>query len=99
MDALSALGPVGILAGKLFGDVFIEASPLLLRGPRGGGGAILECVSLGAYEDRGGLENEGDTLAPIAACGTLGGGRGRGAGPRGGDFAPPAGANGAVGGP
>lgn len=81
MDVLSALGPVGILAGKLFGDVLIEVSPLLLRGPKAGGGAVLEDVSLGAYEGRGVLENDGDTLVLMAACGAVGGGRGRGAGP------------------
>lgn len=70
-----------MLAGKLFGDVFIDASPLLLRGPKGGGGAVLEDASLGAYEGSGALENEGETLALRAACGAVGGGRDRGAGP------------------
>jgi len=98
MDVLSALGPVGMLAGKLFGDVLMEASPLPLRGPKGGGGAVLEDVSLGAYEGSGVLENDGDTLALMAACGAVGGGRGRGAGPWGGDLAGPAGADGADGG-
>lgn len=70
-----------MLTGKLFGDVLVEASPLPLRGPRGGGGAVLEGASLGAYEGSGARENEGDTLARMAACGAVGGGRGLGAGP------------------
>lgn len=98
MDVLSALGPVGMLAGRLFGDVFIEASPLLLRGPKGGGGAVLRGASLEAYDGRGALENEGETLALRAACGAVGGGRGRGADPCGGDLAGPDGADGADGG-
>ena len=93
IGVLSALGPVGILAGKLFGDVLLEASPLPLRGPSGGGSIALEDVSLEAYKGSGALENDGDTLALRAACGAIGGGRGLGAGPCGGDFA---GAEGAV---
>lgn len=40
MGALSALGPVGMLAGKLFGEVLIEAGPPLpTREPMLGGSA------------------------------------------------------------
>lgn len=46
IGVLSAFGPVGILAGKLFGDVLEEASPLPLRGPNGGGGTVLAGKSL-----------------------------------------------------
>jgi hypothetical protein len=70
-----------MLAGKLLGDVLMEASPLLLRGPNGGGGAALEDRSLEGYEGSGTLEKDGDTLALRAACGAVGGGRGLGAGP------------------
>lgn len=89
------MGPVGILAGKLFGEVFIEASPLPLRGPCGGGGTALEDISRETYGGRGALEKDGETLDLSAACGAVGGGRGLGAGPCGGDFA---GAEGAEGG-
>ena len=98
IGVLSAFGPVGMLAGKLFGDVLFEASPLPLRGPSGGGGgggSALEDVSLEEYKGSGALENDGDTLALRAACGAVGGCRGLVAGPCGGDFA---GAEGAVGG-
>lgn len=37
-----------MLAGKLFGDVLAAGSPPTLRGPDGGGGTVLEFVSLGA---------------------------------------------------
>jgi hypothetical protein len=47
IGVLSALGPVGMLAGRFFGDVLIEASPLPLRGPDGGGGTVLDDTSLG----------------------------------------------------
>lgn len=56
-----------MLAGKLFGDVLIEASPLPLRGPNGGGGIAPEDASLGVYEESGVLENGGETLALRAA--------------------------------
>lgn len=72
----------------------MDASPLPLLGPDGGGGAVLTFVSRGTYEGRGVLENDGETLALRAACGAVGGGRGRGAGPCGGDFARADGADG-----
>lgn len=81
IGVLSALGPVGMFAGKLFGEVLIEASPLVLRGPNGGGGIVPTEASLEAWNGSGVLENEGDTLALKAACGAEGGGRDRGAGP------------------
>jgi hypothetical protein len=47
MVVLSALGPVGMLAGKLLGEVIMdEETPLPLRGPKGGGATLGE-VSLG----------------------------------------------------
>jgi len=81
IGVLSALGPVGMFAGRLFGEVLIEASLLLLRGPNGGGGTAPAEASLGAWKGRGVLENDGETLALKAACGAEGGRRGRGAGP------------------
>lgn len=72
----------------------MAASPLPLLGPRGGGATALGFVSLGAYEGRGALVNDGETLALRAACGAVGGGRGRDAGPCGGDFARAEGADG-----
>ena len=97
MGVLSALGPVGMLAGKLFGDVLMDASPLPLRGPDGGGGIAPGGTSLGEYGCSGVLENDGETVALRAACGPVGGGRARGAGPCGGDFAGAEGANGTEG--
>lgn len=82
-----------MLAGKAFGDVLIDASPLPLLGPRGGGGTAL-FASLGTYDGSGALEKDGETLALRAACGAVGGGRGLGAGPWGGDFADADGADG-----
>ena len=47
IGVLSAFGPVGILAGRLVGDVLsVEAAPTLLRGPRGAGIPVGE-ASLG----------------------------------------------------
>lgn len=87
IGALSALGPVGILAGKLFGEVFIEAEPPLpTRDPMVGGSALAD-ASLCAYWGSCALEKDGDALARNAACGAVGGTRGLGAGPCGGDFA------------
>lgn len=74
-----------MLAGRLFGEALVEVSPLPPRGPCGGGGTALEEVSLGTYDGRGVLENDGEMLALSAACGAVGGGRGLGAGPCGDD--------------
>ena len=88
---------MGIFAGKLLGDVLMDASPLPLRGPDGGAPGP-GSTSLGEYEGSGALENDGETFALRAACGPVGGGRGRGAGPCGGDLAGAEGAEGADGG-
>jgi hypothetical protein len=74
----SAFGPVGILAGKLFGEVLTEAPPL--RGPRAALVALGD-ASRGACGGNGALANCGDAFARNAACGPIGGGRGLGAGP------------------
>lgn len=75
MDVLSALGPVGILAGRFGGDVLTaEGIPLPPRGPRGAGGT-LEGVSLGAYCESVARGMEGEAFARNAACGTVGGTR------------------------
>ena len=81
IGVLSAFGPVGILAGKLLGDVLIkEALPLPLRDPSAVGSPLGD-VSLGAYCGSWALEKDGDALARSAACGATGGARGLGAGP------------------
>lgn len=81
IGVLSAFGPVGILAGKLLGDVLIKvAFPLLLRGPSVVGNALGD-ASIGAYCESWALGTDGDALARSAACGATGGGRGFGAGP------------------
>ena len=96
-SALSALGPVGILDGKLLGEVWIEeAPPLPLRGPRAADIALGD-ASLGANGGCGFRGKDGDTFARSTACGADGGTRGFGAGPRGGDFARGEGAKGADG--
>jgi hypothetical protein len=81
----SAFGPVGILAGRDFGDVFMEGAPAL-RGPNAAMLAVI-VASCGAYGGNGALENCGDALGRKAACGAIGGGRGFGAGPCGEDLA------------
>ncbi len=93
MGALSALGPVGMLAGKLFGDVLTAEGnpPLATRGTKLGG-TVLGDASLWLYCGSCALENDGDALARSTACGALGGIRGLGAGPCGGDLAGPVGA-------
>lgn len=75
----SAFGPVGILAGKLLGEVLVGPKPAL-RGPCAGLFAFGE-GSRGAYGGNGALENCGEVLLRKAACGAIGGGRGLGAGP------------------
>jgi hypothetical protein len=81
----SAFGPVGILAGKLFGEACIEAGTPTLRGPKPE--FVFEAASCGACGGNGALGNCGDALVRKAACGAIGGGRGLGAGPCGGDLA------------
>lgn len=62
----SALGPVGIFAGKLCGDVLIvEPTPPPLRGPNPEGFALGD-ASRGVYCGRVALENDGDTLTRAA---------------------------------
>lgn len=78
MGVRSAFGPVGILAGKLFGEVLTGAPPF--RGPRAAPMALGD-ASCGACGGNGALANCGDALARNAACGAIGGGRGLGAGP------------------
>lgn len=81
MDVRSALGPVGILAGKVLGDVLTEeVLPLPLRGPKAEGAAPGE-TSRAACGGNGGRENCGDAFARNPACGAMGGGRGFGAWP------------------
>jgi hypothetical protein len=75
----SAFGPVGIFAGKLFGEVLAGAAPPL-RGPRAEAFALGD-ASRGAYGGKGALENCGDAFVRKAAWGAMGGGRGLGAGP------------------
>jgi hypothetical protein len=61
--ALSAFGPVGMLAGKLLGEVlFADVFPLPLRGPNDGR-APLGDASLGVYWGRVALEKDGDAWA------------------------------------
>jgi hypothetical protein len=79
MGVRSAFGPVGMFAGKLFGEVLTGAAPPL-RGPRVEEFPLGE-ASRGAYGGKGALENCGDALVRKAACGAIGGGRGFGAGP------------------
>jgi hypothetical protein len=74
----SAFGPVGMLAGKLLGEVPTEAPAL--RGPKPALMALGD-ASRGACGGNGVLANCGDALARNAACGAIGGGRGLGAGP------------------
>jgi hypothetical protein len=75
----SAFGPVGIFAGKLFGDVLtMGAFPLRVPATKE---FALGDASRGAYGGNGALENCGDVLLRSAACGAIGGGRGLGAGP------------------
>jgi hypothetical protein len=67
IGVLSAFGPVGILAGKLFGDVLTaEAPPLPPRGPNGGAAALGD-ASRGLYCGRVALETDGDTFSRSAA--------------------------------
>ena len=82
MGALSAFGPVGMLAGRLFGEVLTEEGkpPLLTRGPKLGGTALGE-ASRWVYCGSCALAKEGDALARSAAWGPLGGTRGLGDGP------------------
>jgi hypothetical protein len=75
----SAFGPVGMFAGKLFGEVFTADVPPL-RGPLAEEFALGD-ASRGVYGGKGALENCGDALVRNAACGATGGGRGLGAGP------------------
>lgn len=102
MGVRSAFGPVGILAGKLLGEVLTAETPAL-RGPRTAAEFALGDASRGAYGGNGALENCGDVLLRNAACGAIGAGRGFGAGPCGGDldgpekFAGPNGTEGPVG--
>jgi hypothetical protein len=81
----SAFGPVGMLAGKLFGEACMEEGTPPLRGPNPG--FELEATSCGTWGGNGALGNCGDALVRKAACGAIGGGRGLGAGPCGGDLA------------
>lgn len=55
MAARSAFGPVGILAGKLFGEVLTEETPAL-RGPKAAL-TVLGDASRGAWGGNGALEN------------------------------------------
>lgn len=81
---LSAFGPVGIFAGRDFGEVLMDRGPppmLLLREPMGVGIALGD-ESRGAsretYGRCAGLGNEGETLG---RSGPVGGGLLRAAGP------------------
>jgi hypothetical protein len=67
IGVLSAFGPVGMLAGKLFGDVLTaKAPPLPPRGPNGGEAALGD-ASRGLYCGRVALETDVDTFARSAA--------------------------------
>lgn len=79
--ALSALGPVGMLTGRLLGEVLNDMACL---GPEG---TAPGDASLGAYGAATGLTNDGDRFERSPACGPVGGARTRGANPRGGELA------------